>query len=390
MSETDIEFGIGMPEVVDLHSDPTKTVREFASSPEEDATEPLVTAEQGTILPAGGLGMLAAKAADGKTTIGVDFSLHAAEGMEYVGLTFPRKLKVLWIQNEGPREAFRAKLEARLASWPEERELPRIWDEPSRWGLMKISTPEARLRLQHVVELHDIDLVLSDSLTRFGVRGNGTPEETREFMEWLAECGLGRSLAFLILHHPRTRTDPGEDELERIAGAWQPHLDLLLNLKKTGGNRARLAFAKTRWAREERPASILAYDPETQSFEFITEVTEAGERDLVSELKDALKNGIWRTVSALREPKSKDGVGAREEAIREALTDAAFEHALGEDIGLKTGANYYRLRMSHGASVGVVGQLVLGSEEKDVPRTTTRKGGGAVGGTSFDPRGGSE
>ena len=66
-----------------------------------------------------------------------------------------------------------------------------------------------------MIEAHAIDLVVADTLTRFGVRGNGTPEETREFIEWLTELGLGRDVAFLLLHHPRTRPEPGETNSRR-------------------------------------------------------------------------------------------------------------------------------------------------------------------------------
>jgi RecA-family ATPase len=188
-------------------TDPTVPLSEFVASPDENVAEALATADEGTLAPAGGLIFLAAKVGDGKTTFTVQFVLHASAGIDFLGMSFPRPLRVLIIENEGPREAFRQKLEARLTHWDGDGE-PRIWDVPAEWGQVRVSDAAIRERLRAVVAEHRIDLVVSDSLTRFGVRGNGTPEETREFVEWLAELGLGRDLAFLLLHHPRTRPDP--------------------------------------------------------------------------------------------------------------------------------------------------------------------------------------
>jgi putative DNA primase/helicase len=335
--------------------DPTVTLAEFAATRDESAQLALITtAEQGAIMAAAGLTLFVAKG-HGKTTFLVDFGLNLAAGESYCGLTILRPLRMLLVENEGPREAFREEVEARLPHGPQ----PglggcfRIWDEPAKWGTIKVSVEEQRTRLRTSIEEHRVDLVVSDSLTRFGMRGNGTPEETREFVDWLAEIGLGRDVGFLLLHHPLTRPDPSLDELDKIAGAWHPHCDLILTLRRLAGNRARLTFAKTRWAHGERPDSILAFDPDAETFEFVCEDIDE-ERDLVAELAEVMANGDWYVVSKLREPKAKGGVGAREEAIETALTHERFETAPGEAIGRRKGTTYYRLKSPTEAVVGVV------------------------------------
>jgi hypothetical protein len=336
--------------------DPTVTLAEFAATRDESAQLALITTEQGTIMAAAGLTLFVAKAGHGKTTFLVDFGLNLAAGSDYCALTIPRPLRVLLVENEGPREAFREKVEARLTHGPR----PalggcfRIWDEPAKWGTIKVSVEEQRASLRASIEEHRIDLVVSDSLTRFGMRGNGTPEETREFVDWLAAIGLGRDVAFLLLHHPLTRPDPSADELEKIAGAWHPHCDLILTLRRLPANRARLTYAKTRWARGERPDSILAFDPDLETFEFVCEDVEE-ERDLVAELHELMADGEWRTLTALRAPKAKGGLGAREEAIETALSHETFESAPGEAIGRRKGSTYYRLKSPTEGLVGVVG-----------------------------------
>jgi hypothetical protein len=330
------------PKQTEPVDDPTVTFAEFIGRRDENTAAALVVAAEGTILPAGGLGILAAKVHDGKTTWAVEFVLHACAGVDYLGLSFPRPLRVLVIENEGPREAFRQKLEARLEHW-EHDGAPRIWDDPAWWGQVRLSDPATRQRLRRVAVEHQIDLVVSDSLTRFGVRGNGTPEETREFVEWLTELGLGRDLAFLLLHHPRTRSEPGEAELERLAGAWPPHADLILLLQRLEGGRARLSFPKTRWARGQRAPIILAFDTGTESFNYVGEDV-AEERDYVAELTELMTDGKWWTVTDLRHPTEKGGIGARLENVDAALTDERFESADGAGIGRRKGTTYHRLK----------------------------------------------
>jgi hypothetical protein len=324
-----------------LAEDPTVTFAEFVANRDDEQRDPLIsTADHGTLLPAGGFALLAATIGHGKTTWVAELVQHAAAGRDYNGLRFPRPLRVLVIENEGPREAFREKIERRLAIWEHGGE-PRIWDVPTAWGQIRISDETLRAVMRVVVERHRVDLVVSDSLTRFGVRGNGTPEETREFVDWLTELGLGRDLAFLLLHHPRTRVEPGEGELERIAGAWPPHADLILLLKKLDGSRARLSFVKTRWAKGIKPPSILSFDAETESFTYIGDDLPA-DRDLVAELIDKMANGDWWTANALKKKKPA-GVGADLDKIKAALADERFEMAAGKTIGKRSGSIYYRL-----------------------------------------------
>ena len=100
----------------EVESDPTVTFAEFVARADEATSEPLIICSHGTLLPAGALVILGANVGHGKTTLTVELVLHAIAGRNYLGLTFPRPLNVLVIENEGPREAFRQKLEARLAT----------------------------------------------------------------------------------------------------------------------------------------------------------------------------------------------------------------------------------------------------------------------------------
>jgi AAA domain len=260
--------------------------------------------------------LVVAKTGDGKTTLGVDLVFHGAAGREWCGLSFARPLRFLYVQNEGPREAFREKLENRLmeVSWSEV-EPVRVWDDPTRWGLVKITDEQARLELRAAIVEHRIDFIVFDTATRSGAIGNGTPEDTRYFVEQLVELGVGRDVGAIVLHHPLTRPDPGLNLLEKIAGAWPPHADTILTLEKLPGNRGRLSFPKLRHARAERAPSIVAFDPTGQTYSWVAD--EHHDDDTVTpetyeqRVLDWLEQHPWATTTEL-----DDGVEGRAEEVR--------------------------------------------------------------------------
>lgn len=395
MSVPELEFEARVFGVVDedLCPDPTLTLAEFAALPSDDEAVALIEGDCGTILPAAGLGLMVGKAGEGKTTLAIDLLLHASIGADFLGFRFPRPLRSLFIENEGPQKAFRDKVESRLKHWPTEVDgdgIVRVWNDEERWGLVALNSESQREVLRHVVQTHRIDLVVADSLTRFGVRGNGTPEETRDFMAWLTDAGLGRDLSFLLLHHPRK--EPAQDDLDTIAGAWSQHADAILMLRKLGTNQSQLSYPKLRFARGQRPASILDFDPESESFTFVGDQVKAEGRDLLPLLREVLTDADWLAVSGLRELlKEKTGEGAGEKRIRETLHayPDEFEWAMGKDIGKRAGTQYYRARIPHEGSVGSVGNvesLFDAEEENSIPTPPRPYKGGGAGGDGVDGR----
>jgi hypothetical protein len=183
---------------------------------------------------------------------------------------------VLIAENEGPREPFRQKLAIKRQLWQHEI-LGEIFIYVEDWGSLLLS-PDSILRLRRFIEEHQMDLVIGDPLDSVGIRGVGSPEDTREFCKLLVAAGLTRDVAFWLLHHPR-KAD-ADDELDEVsgawggrvgraggAGAWGGRVDTLLKLDKLDGSRARLSFPKVRWSRRgSRPALILGFDPETEGF----------------------------------------------------------------------------------------------------------------------------
>lgn len=234
-----------------------------------DAPPPLWGSDDVTLLPAGGLALLAGRPGCGKTTFILDLACHLSCGLAYPPVEdakaptpWPahRPLRIALIENEGPREMFRAKLEQKLSVFPHKPDdlggllMVQTW----RWGSYTFADDDARTKTAFELNAAEIDLVIGDPLGTLGPAGVGSPQDTREFVQMLKPLGLGTNRGFLFLHHFRERVDRNDDELARISGAWGGHLDTLLTLSATkSADQARLAYPKLRWARVQNPSPII-------------------------------------------------------------------------------------------------------------------------------------
>ena len=87
---------------------------------ESETPSALVGDDQEVLLPAGGLLIMFAKGGRGKTTATIDAVFHLASAMDWLGFKVGRPLRILIIENEGPQEPFRQKLELKRSAWPHE------------------------------------------------------------------------------------------------------------------------------------------------------------------------------------------------------------------------------------------------------------------------------
>jgi AAA domain-containing protein len=257
---------------------------------EVEAPRPLLGSEETSVIPAGGLCILAGRPGVGKTTFVLDLACHLAAGVAFPGADenghqvptpwpVERPLRVAVIENEGPQEMFRSKLADKLGRFPYDiRERGgylaiQAW----RWGAFNFGDKDAHGKAHHELQEDGIDLVIGDPLTMLGPRGVGSPEDTRLFVQMLYPLGLGQDRAFLFLHHFRERAERTEDELARISGAWGGHLDTLMTLSAGAqADKARLAYPKLRWAKGKPPNPvILGRVYATSSYEALAEEGDA-------------------------------------------------------------------------------------------------------------------
>jgi hypothetical protein len=266
------------------------------------------------LVPHAGLVILYAKGGKGKTTLTLDAVFHFASGVAWLGFPVPRPVRGLLIENEGPRELFRQKLAAKRKTWPH-KIAGEIFVYTENWGTLRL--PDGVDRLRAFIEREQIDLVVGDPLDSLGVNGIGSPEDTREFVEVLKACGLFRIVAWWLLHHGRKQE--ADDELDEISGAWGGRPDTMLKLDKLEGNRARLSFPKLRWGRRgTRPACILAFDPDAESFTLVGDEG-AEQRDYDAEIEDLLDESGCLTAKEIAAPRSAGGIGANLDTIKKIL-----------------------------------------------------------------------
>jgi RecA-family ATPase len=278
-----------------------------------EAPEPLVGGTDDCIIPALGFALLIAKGGKGKTTFCIEFALHLAAGVAYLGLEIPRPLRVLFIENEGPREPFRRKLERKLEDWPHEIEgAMYVYDET--WGHARLDVPDFVSRLNQFCTEKAIDLVIGDPLDSLGMEGEGTPSETRAMVDRFKQAGLFSERAWFVPHH--SRKESVQDAVDEAAGAWSGRPDAMLALEKRKENQARLAFAKVRWQGRERGAYLLDFDPDTETFTFVKE-EEGEERDYVVDVEAFLEG---------KPPKTSREIATAISASRDKVEEALSAH----------------------------------------------------------------
>jgi hypothetical protein len=275
-----------------------------------DAPEPLVGTADDCIIPALGFVLLIAKGGKGKTTFCIEFALHLASGIDYLGLEIPRPIRVLFIENEGPREPFRRKLERKLESWePELEGQVYVYDET--WGHARLDVPEFVSRLNAFCADKGVEMVIGDPLDSLGMEGEGSPSETRAMVDRFKDAGLFSERSWTVPHH--SRKESAQDAVDEAAGAWGGRPDAMLALEKRADNKARLTFAKVRWQGRERNPYLLDFDPETETFTFVKE-QEGEERDYLVDVEEFLAGKPPKTSREIA-----SGIQASRDKVEETL-----------------------------------------------------------------------
>jgi AAA domain len=153
-----------------------------------------------------------------------------------------RKLRVGWIENEGPREEFRRKLERKLDAWRSrvKRDRLRVFNRP--WSAYDLRRDDHRAALAREVSEAEIDLLIVGPLHRLGMEGGGTPDEVRAFVRLIedVQARAGRHVFVLIVHH--------DNRAGQVSGAWEGVPDLLVHVTPQGNRRTRVYWQKARWS----------------------------------------------------------------------------------------------------------------------------------------------
>jgi AAA domain len=214
-----------------------QTLDEFADELEDPAVALLGTADN-VLIPENGDAMAYGDGGAGKTTMMIDLALHLAAGDPWLVWAVPRPLRVLLIENEGPRPFFRAKLRRKRDAWTGSALGDRLLVLAEPWGRFTYAKERCREVLADWVREREIDVVISGPLTTAGMEAAGTLQEVRAFLVLVDDVrrSAGRPFASVLVHH--------ENKGGQVSGAWEGAGDTLLHVSAQG--RGRSAFTSRR------------------------------------------------------------------------------------------------------------------------------------------------
>jgi hypothetical protein len=298
-----------LPEpLLSLHAMP---IDDFAGI-DEPSAEPLLGDERDTILSAGGALVFYGDGGAGKTTLEIDVIFHLAAGLDWLDLPVPRPVKILVIENEGPRGKFRVKLRKKLAGWegPPVEERIHVLEEP--WALFTFADERHREALRALIVEHEIDVVAAGPVQRLGMQGGGTPDEVGAFMLniELTRTRLERPVAVLLAHH--------ENKAGQVAGAWEGVPDTLAHVQAIGNGATRLFWRKVRWGStlHGKTWKLLWRDGEGFEVDETPERTEDDIAEAMTAVVRARPGASWNAVET-----AVEGKASRKRSVRDLLLE---------------------------------------------------------------------
>jgi hypothetical protein len=273
------------------------------TSAEEERPRALLGTTDNNVLPAGGLMLDYGDGGAGKTTRVVDGVAHAAAGIPWLGIPIERPLRILVLENEGPRAMFRHKLRQKAQAWEGPSWLPNVVVVEEPWARFTFTDEGDRRWLRELLIEQQIDLVVMGPVLRLGVQGGGTPAEVSAFVELLEEVrtGVDGPPAYWLVHHENKSGD--------VSGAWEGATDTTVHIQARGNGRTHIVWKKVRWDSQRHGTSQTLRWASGDSFE----IEAAGSRDLLAEIPPALDGTGWKTASEIAMI-----VGANKDAVKEA------------------------------------------------------------------------
>jgi len=274
----------------------------FADTVEEGAEAILGTAEN-ALIPENGDVMMYGDGGAGKTTLAVDLALHLAAGDDWLGIAVPRPLRVLLIENEGPRPRFRVKLRRKRDAWAGSPMGDRIHVLAEPWARFTFAGKDGegwRAFLAAQASALEIEVVICGPLTSAGMDAAGTLQDVRNFLTLVKDVRrrCGRQLVVILVHH--------ENKGGKVSGAWEGAGDTLLHVQAQGRGRVRLHVQKARWASEQHGTTLHLLWAEGEGFA-VEEQPELTDDDLAERILaeiDAGPGTAWGPVE-----KAIKGVG---------------------------------------------------------------------------------
>jgi hypothetical protein len=222
---------------------------EFANVDEPGAAAVLGTPDS-AVIPQGGDAMVYGDGGVGKTTLCVDLACHLAAGQPWLGLEVPNPVRVLLVENEGPRPLFRRKLQRKLTAWNGNPIGDRVSVLEEPWGQLNFADPAWRAALATAIADRQTDVLIAGPVTSAGMEGAGTIAEARAFLALIDNVRRlsNRPVAVILVHH--------ENKGGKVSGAWEGTGDTLLHVQQQGHGKIRVYFQKARWASDQHATTL--------------------------------------------------------------------------------------------------------------------------------------
>jgi AAA domain len=225
------------------------TLDEFAGV-DEPGAEPILGTEEDTLISKSATVMVYGGGGAGKTTLCVDLAFHFAAGDDWIGIAVLRCLRVLVVENEGPRPLFRKKLRRKRDSWTGSGigDRLRVFEDP--WRRFTFGETSWRQRLAAAIGEQAIDVVIVGPITSSGMEAAGTLQEVRDFAALVDDVRdrSGRPVVFILVHH--------ENRAGQVSGAWEPVGETLLHVQPQGHGKLRLHVQKARGSSEHHGTTL--------------------------------------------------------------------------------------------------------------------------------------
>ena len=231
------------------------SLEEFAAV-EEMGAAAIVGSPGEAVIPEGGDVLIYGDGGAGKTTLMIDLGCHLAAGDDWIGMPIPNAVRVLLVENEGPRPLFRAKLRRKLGGWAGAPLAGRVQVLERPWAWFTFADESRRAWLAGELQRLEIDVVIIGPVSRSGMQEAGTLAEVRDFMALVDDVRrrTGRHVTFILVHH--------ENKGGKVSGAWEGSGDTLLHVTGQGHGHTRVYVQKARWASSYHAQTIvLAWTP---------------------------------------------------------------------------------------------------------------------------------
>ncbi len=247
------------------------TVEAFAAV-DEPGGESILGSSDGPLIAYGSDTMVYGDGGVGKTTLVDDLGFHLAAGDDWLGIPVPKPVRVLIIENEGPRPLFRRKLARKLAQWEGSSVDARLYVYEGPWGEFTFAEVEYQLALSETIREHEIDVLLVGPLTSVGMESAGLISEVRTFLKRVDAVreASGRPVAVVLVHH--------ENKGGKVSGAWEGAGDTLLHVQQRGHGNLRVHVQKARWSSEHHARTLNLAWADGEGFQLADEEPKRPER----------------------------------------------------------------------------------------------------------------